>query len=278
MQTKFNDFPKEIGSKTIYLSKDYDKFHFMDENGNAIEADNRDIKSKHVRSLAESMLKTKGNTQAIICIEKDGKLYIIDGQHRAKGCILAKLPIKYEIIDRIEELSLRQFIVELNIHSMKWTPEVFFRTKAKEGDPLYAYYIELIDIWNWSTIFPFMRITPRQVKADMRPAAGRQTTLQLDAMESMNYDHKKITKAKSLKKRSMRTRDLAIAFIAIQERYDLRRKRGEKLPAIMDYEKIKKSFKHVIPNDGIVDDPKVFERKISEALDFGRNKKDQLKL
>jgi len=260
------------GHKTIYSTIDYDQFRlFNDQNRNVIQA--------HVNKLADSIKKTKENVQAIIVIWYIDGYYVIEGQHRLAACKLAGIPVKFEIVEKIEGLNIREFIIELNINSKNWNPETYFRTKAKNGGAIYDYWINILDReGNWALVSAFMRMSSTDVKNDVAPKMHPYVDQQISALHSLNKIHREVTKKNGLHAISIHSREVAKALIALQKLNDIRIKRGEKLPKMLPYKKMVKSFASVMPTEGVVPSKLVIARILSKAIDYGKSADDRLNL
>jgi|GEM_PF-7100863 len=110
---------KEVSSVMGYvrMSKNYEEFHFL--------RFNRDTINSHVINLIES-IKMFGYLQFIIVIETDiidgvMKKWIVDGQHRFKGCKAEGFPILYTTVSGItSKYELVRLIAKLNSTSRAW--------------------------------------------------------------------------------------------------------------------------------------------------------------
>ena len=263
---------KYQGHKTIYSTTDYDQFKlFNDQNRNVIQA--------HVNKLAESIKKTKENVQAIIVIWYVDGYYVIEGQHRLAACKLAGIPVKFEIVEKIEGLNIREFIIELNINSKNWNPETYFRTKAKNGGTVYDYWIDVLDRENnWALVSAFMRMSSKDIKNDIAPKIYPYVDQQIAALHSINKIHREVTRKNGLHAISIHSREVAKAIIALQNLNDTRIKRGEKLNKMLPYKKMVKSFASVMPVEGVVPSKLVIARVLAKAIDFGKSEEDRLNL
>ncbi len=259
-------------SEVVYLTTEYEQFIFFGD-------ENRDINEAHVKDLTISVKKTNGNVQAIIVIWYKGKLYVIEGQHRLLACKAAGVPVKFEVVDKIKNMEIREFIIELNINNKNWNPETYFRTKAKNNGQVYQYWLNLLDVEkNWSLVLVFMRLSVKEIKADVAPGMYPYVEEQIRALHEMNEVHRKITKKYNQSATSMRLRDAAQAMILLQTINNERRDKGERIPKKIDYDKMIRSFKQVVPHEGLVDNPYVMARIFAKALDNGRSADNKLNL
>lgn len=92
-----------------YKTSNYDLFAF--------EIGNRDYKEWWANELAKR-IKTKNmlSIRPIICVRRNGRLYIIDGQHRLGACKILGIPVPYEIVEGITP----QDIAVLNANQKGW--------------------------------------------------------------------------------------------------------------------------------------------------------------
>ena len=101
----------------VRMSRDYDEFHYLKFN--------RNTSNSHVVNLVES-IKMFGYLQFIIVIETDiidgiMKKWIVDGQHRFKGCKSEGMPILYTTVKGItSKYELVRLIAKLNSTSKAW--------------------------------------------------------------------------------------------------------------------------------------------------------------
>jgi len=99
--------------KNIFFTKEYSQFKLL-------PVGNRKIEMAHVNKLRESLKLTGGNIQAIIVIWYENQFYIVEGQHRFEASKLENLPIKVEVVEKVKGLSVREFIIQLNVNSKNW--------------------------------------------------------------------------------------------------------------------------------------------------------------
>lgn len=121
---------KKINNKNTYISKRISGWE-MDYNKFTYSTLNRPVNLNQVMRLHDSMQR-HDNISAISCIkDKDGKLKIIDGQHRFEACKELKIPIEYDIWD-IEEDSM----IVLNESQKNWKLEDYlnYGVKNKKED------------------------------------------------------------------------------------------------------------------------------------------------
>lgn len=101
----------------VRMSRNYEEFHFLKFN--------RHTSNAHVINLVES-IKMFGYLQFIIVIETDiidgiMKKWIVDGQHRFKGCRAEGMPILYTTVRGItSKYELVRLIAKLNSTSKSW--------------------------------------------------------------------------------------------------------------------------------------------------------------
>jgi hypothetical protein len=101
----------------VRMSRNYDEFHYLKFN--------RHTSNSHVVNLVES-IKMFGYLQFIIVIETDiidgiMKKWIVDGQHRFKGCKSEGMPILYTTVKGItSKYELVRLIAKLNSTSKSW--------------------------------------------------------------------------------------------------------------------------------------------------------------
>lgn len=107
----------------ILQSKDYQRFHHI--NGN------RTISSKKVKKIVDDVnngLNLFPYCPVIVC-EVDGKLNIIDGQHRFEAAMSLDHPIHYVVA---ENISIRD-IARMNNNTDKWKSSDFLQCYIKLG-------------------------------------------------------------------------------------------------------------------------------------------------
>jgi hypothetical protein len=259
--------------KEIFFTTDYSQFELL-------PTGNRKIEMAHVNKLRESLKLTGGNIQAIIVIWYQGHFYIVEGQHRFRASQLEKLPLKVEVVEKVEGLSVREFIIQLNVNSKNWRPETHFRTRAEEvGGPVYSYWVDLLNKErNWTLVRVMMRLTDTEVREDVMPRMYPDVNTQVELVNLINETHKKVTKVNTGTAVSIRTEKFAKALIGVNTVYQGRRARGENLPLKLDYKKIGKSFKNVMPPEGMPDNRTIIGTKLSEALDFGKSDQNKIYL
>lgn len=118
---------KIILDQTVYISKDYDKFTFLDAN--------RKLNKANLKKLMNSMKEE----QLIIPIIVNEKLQIIDGQHRFTSEKELQLPVYYIVINGY---GLDQ-VKRANTVGVNWTKEDFLQTYIKEENENYIALEEL---------------------------------------------------------------------------------------------------------------------------------------
>lgn len=103
----------------IYKSTNYDQFKII--------LSNREVDKNHVRRLARSI--KKKNLLFVRPLIVDGKLQVIDGQHRLEACRQSNEPVYYI---KCEGLT-KQDIAVLNTAQKNWTRLDFINFYAIEG-------------------------------------------------------------------------------------------------------------------------------------------------
>lgn len=115
----------------IKTTSDYSQFQLMEQN--------RDVsmENKKAKNLAKSMRQHGWlNSFPLMAKKRDGKLVVIDGQHRLAVAREYGIPVKYVIED------VEVDVAQLNDTSHAWTVVDFVNRYAKEG---LDEYVELIE-------------------------------------------------------------------------------------------------------------------------------------
>ena len=116
----------------IYKTNDLSKFYNYEFN--------RDLDLGHVKILA-NRIKDFTLCPLICTISKDdGKIFILDGQHRLEVAKRKNVPIYYRIIDNVNELDIAELQVKKN-----WSPANWVKFWAYHGK---ADYVKLLDLYN----------------------------------------------------------------------------------------------------------------------------------
>lgn len=115
----------------IYVTKDYDKFVFM--NGN------RNVNSLHLKRMAESLLRKQLPIPIIVKTVEGGKYQIFEGQHRFTVCREHELPVYFTVIDDLE----LEDAIRINTTMKKWSAEDYFQHYKALG---YEHYM-LLDMF-----------------------------------------------------------------------------------------------------------------------------------
>lgn len=114
---------------SVLVTTDYDKFKFM--------SDNRTLNLLHLRRLVESF-----KEHFLVCpIIVNGKLEVIDGQHRLRAAIETKKPVYYIKIDGygIKEVQV------LNQHQKNWQKMDFLHMYVAERSKPYLAFKQFMD-------------------------------------------------------------------------------------------------------------------------------------
>lgn len=110
----------KIKSEGIQVTRNYDKFSYI--------LGNRDILTRHVANLAQSILNKNMLAQNPIIVNEDYK--IIDGQHRLEVARNNDLDIYYIVVPGA---NLKE-IITLNSYSKIWNSKDYINSYAKQGN------------------------------------------------------------------------------------------------------------------------------------------------
>jgi hypothetical protein len=102
--------------KEIYETSDYSIFNYLNYN--------REINQTRALKIGIK-IEEHGFLVPALCGNINGKLYVIDGQHRIRGAELRKLPVSYIAID-ITADQLPDFVSSTNEDLKAWTSRNFF--------------------------------------------------------------------------------------------------------------------------------------------------------
>lgn len=109
----------------IYQTRDFGIFKFFDEN--------REIKTKHLKNIQNSIQRENRISQnPIIVTPVEGKLFILDGQHRFNACKALNIPVFYTINENPSEYCM----IDDQI-AKPWTLEDFLHYYVVKGFPEY---------------------------------------------------------------------------------------------------------------------------------------------
>ena len=117
----------------VYISSRYDDFAF--------KAENRSIDEPHVEKLVSSFEKYGWVGSPIEVSEnRDGKLYIEEGQHRFLAAKKLNLPIKFIVVPP------RNAVMQAEINDLtdKWKPIKFVEMYANNGVQSYKRLLNLV--------------------------------------------------------------------------------------------------------------------------------------
>lgn len=115
----------------VYRSYDYDQFHTLEEN--------RRLSPTNVALIEKSIEEVGPMRVPILCTEKDGKLYIADGQHRFAALKNQGKPIDY-IIDDVDIKAIQA----LNRGQKNWSKGDYIRSYVREGNEDYKRFTEVV--------------------------------------------------------------------------------------------------------------------------------------
>jgi len=113
----------------VYVTKNYEWFETIQGN--------RPLNKTKIRKIISEIKAGTNLLQEcpIIVVERDGKLYVMDGQHRLEVCKLIESYVWYVIRT---ELSLFE-IAKMNTNTEKWTNDDYLNCYAVNGDSDYAF-------------------------------------------------------------------------------------------------------------------------------------------
>lgn len=118
-----------------YKTRDYSQFVFIDTN--------RPLKEGHVRSMKESLERSGWNpTAPLRAFEKEGKLFVIDGQHRLTAAKDLGIDVYYLLYGN--EVDALREMISLNAYQSRWSINDFASHYAKSGNGNYKRILELV--------------------------------------------------------------------------------------------------------------------------------------
>ena len=116
---------------TYLITNNYEQFDFY--------KDNREIYYRHVDKLVESF-KKNGQMQPILCVQRNGKLYVVDGQHRLQACKTLGIPVNYIIDNNLNSESVTDInTTQKNMSQLDW-----IKRYAAQGNKNYAQLLQQI--------------------------------------------------------------------------------------------------------------------------------------
>jgi hypothetical protein len=120
---------KKVGD--VLMTYDYDTFDH-DEKNRPINENNL---GRIIKSMEDNFLITVS-----LVIKKDGKLVIMDGQHRRMACKALKKPYFFTIVDDIEDYDLKSNNESLATlqNTKSWTPADFVHYYKHQGNEEYS--------------------------------------------------------------------------------------------------------------------------------------------
>jgi hypothetical protein len=115
------------GLKT-YVTKDYNIFIMLE--------DNRMINQNHVANLVQAMEENPDGIrlEPILC---NGKMEIIDGQHRLQALMRLERPVYYQVVPGLDI----EDTVRMNVYRRNWNPMDFAYSYAARGNTNYSRYV-----------------------------------------------------------------------------------------------------------------------------------------
>lgn len=120
-------------SNVAYKTLDYDRFYFL--------TSNRGIKRSSVNKIKESILEKGWSGSPIAVVEKDGKLFIVDGQHRYTACVELGEPIRYIMI-KVRDLTKAAY--RMNQAQHRWNTVEFIKSQIALGNKSYENLMDLL--------------------------------------------------------------------------------------------------------------------------------------
>lgn len=118
----------------VYISNDYDRFHFI--------TGNRDIDEPHVQELVDSIKEIGYLNNPIIV---NSKYQIIDGQHRYLACFQLNLPIMFVIDDDATIADTQRMNSLMN----NWDVNDYLESHIKMEHPEYIKYKQFLEKWGF---------------------------------------------------------------------------------------------------------------------------------
>ena len=91
---------------------------------------NRVLDEKRAQEMAKDILKY-GNFSSVPCIREFDTLVKWDGQHVFRACVIAKVPVNYDVYNRVPE----EVLILKNKHTKQWTMTAFHKHFLKRNLP-----------------------------------------------------------------------------------------------------------------------------------------------
>ena len=94
---------------------------------------NRDLDEKRAQEIADDLI-LHGNISSISTVLVDGIFLVWDGQHVFRACVIAGVPVNYDVYDKVPE----DILILKNKHTKQWTLNAFHKhcLKRKFSTPM----------------------------------------------------------------------------------------------------------------------------------------------
>ena len=231
---------------------------------------NRKVKDNRMRKMRKNLKQTNGNIVPIL-LSSSGR--VIDGQHRLHGCILEGLPVRFLRTNIMDEYA-DTVIANINSVAKSFSPEDYANMWAEKGDQGYIHYKRIMESTEtkFDTMRRLMNLSKTNIENGVSPIIYTDTMIVIHFIKRINETTHQLLNQK------FRERELVDAIWILKKIIVERRNRGEDLPETLNFNKIERSFKHVIKDGGVFDRAEYIAKIFSQSLDFGRSKRDKIKL
>ena len=241
---------------------DYDAFKLIGEN--------RKVTKQHMRTLAESIIKTKGNIQPIVV---NKKMEVVDGQHRLEACRLAGIAVNYIVIDL--PLSKNEMMIELNKNSKNWSTKDYLSNGVDTGIKGYARIADYMKDKNNIGIVSLVTLcgtSERSIREGMPISIPKRMRIMVDAVAQFKSKYREITGAE------MKARTIAEAVLEIEETLGVRKDKGLDDFDLWNYEEAIGRLVRALDDTGIADKKKNVKDVMVEAFNWKKAAINQVKM
>lgn len=109
------------------------------------EIGNRDYREIHAKKIAQDICKKNMlEISPIVCVERNGILYIIDGQHRHGACKMLGIDLHYVVVDGLDGKD----IAILNRSQKGWSAKDYLKHYAENGNENYLKLKKFVEVTN----------------------------------------------------------------------------------------------------------------------------------
>jgi len=229
---------------------------------------NRETVKPHINKLAQSLTRTGGNILPIITVLINGKLTVIDGQHRIEASMIAGTPIRYVVL--VDGTDTDKLMIELNITSKNWSLTDFVKHYADKGVDGFKEILDLNHNLNLhpTAIFTLTSVQPANVKNGTPLAVNYEKSI-----VQGNITVSVISALKKAFKTAPRETRIASAVLMVDEALSYRNDKKQ-----WCYETALKNLSKVIKDDEISDSPSSVAKLLSKSFDYGKNKSNKMNL